>query len=266
MHYVTSLTVILIASVGLQGCVAEVVQKPIDPRAARAEPAMGYLSKQAVPNSAVLSPPPPAPGSAAQALDDEMSRQYLAMQGSPRFRQAALDAAFDAPFDCALQVPISKEAMPAVYRLLRRSMIDVGEATTGAKDRYKRARPFMVNERPTCLEGQAEVLRKNGSYPSGHSAVGWAFALILAEISPEQAPALFTRGRSFAQSRVVCNVHWYSDTVEGITLASAAVARLHSDPAFMSDLALARRELAAVRAKRLPVTRDCKAEADALNP
>jgi len=71
------------------------------------------------------------------------------------------------------------------------------------------------------------MLEKDGSYPSGHSAVGWAWALILSEISPAQTDAILARGRVFGESRNVCNVHWHSDVVQGRSMGASTVARLH---------------------------------------
>ena len=108
------------------------------------------------------------------------------------------------------------------------------------------------------------MLREDGSYPSGHTAIGWAWALILTEIAPDRADAILARGRAFGESRNVCNVHWHSDVVEGRFMGAAAVARLHADPAFRADLEAAKAELATVRAKGLKPSRDCDAEAKAL--
>lgn len=72
------------------------------------------------------------------------------------------------------------------------------------------------------------------------------------------------RGRSFGESRLVCNVHWQSDILEGRFMGAATVARLHANADFREDIEIARAELAAVRAKGLPPGRDCAAEADAL--
>ena len=104
----------------------------------------------------------------------------------------------------------------------------------------------------------------NGSYPSGHSSLGWAWALILSEIDPEHANAILARGRAFGESRVICGVHWQSDVEEGRFMGASAVARLHADPAFRADLEAARAELAGIRAKNLKPTRDCRAEAAAM--
>ncbi|MBN8800606.1 MAG: phosphatase [Lysobacteraceae bacterium SCN 69-123] len=235
-----------------------------------AEPApTGYLQGAAIPDSQALSPPPPAPGSAWAALDEAIARQATALRGSARFAQAGADADLRFPagagqFSCALGVAVDSEHTPALYRLLQRSLIDASAATRAAKNHYRRPRPFMVNGQPTCTPDDEPHLRGSGSYPSGHTAIGWAWALILSEIAPERATALLERGRNYGQSRLVCNVHWYSDVQQAQTLGAATVARLHDNPGFVADLGAARRELAAARVHPRPLPRDCAAEAAAL--
>jgi acid phosphatase (class A) len=229
----------------------------------------GYLQPEVLPNSLALIPPPPAEGSIAFALDEEVSRRRLALRGSPRWDLAAKDAELMFPeaagtFSCALGVPITEQETPHLYMLLRRTLADAGLSTYTAKNKYQRKRPFMVNKEPTCTPDEEEHLKKDGSYPSGHTAIGWAWALILTEIAPGQADAILARGRAFGKSRNICNVHWHSDVVEGRFMGAAAVARLHADPAFRAELESAKAELAAVRAKGLKPTRDCQAETEAL--
>lgn len=230
----------------------------------------GYLQPEALPNSLALLPPPPAEGSAALALDEEVSRKSLALRGTPRWELAIEDANLMFPraagtFSCALGAPITEPDTPNLYMLLRRTLADAGLSTYAAKNHYQRKRAFMVNGQPTCTPDEEEHLRKDGSYPSGHTALGWAWALILSEIAPERADAIFARGRAFGESRVICNVHWHSDVVEGRFMGAAAVARLHADPAFLAELEAAKAELASLRTKGVKPTRDCKAEAEALS-
>jgi len=229
----------------------------------------GYLNRDALPNSLALLPPPPAEGSAAQALDDEISKDSLALRGTPRWTVAIQDAQLRFPeaadtFSCALGIPISEENTPHLYMLLRRTLADAGLSTYTAKNHYRRNRPFMVNGAPVCTPQEETKLRKDGSYPSGHTAIGWAWALILTEIAPDQADAILARGRAFGDSRMICNVHWHSDVVEGRFMGAAAVARLHADPQFCADVKAARAEYAKVREKGLPPTGDCRAEDEAL--
>jgi len=229
----------------------------------------GYLASNTLPNSEALIPSPPTAGSSALALDYDISRNSLTLRDSPRWTLATEDADLMFPraagtFSCALNAPITEHDTPHLYILMRRTLTDVSLSTSKAKNKYMRTRPFVVNKERTCSPNDEQSLMKNGSYPSGHSAIGWAWALILTEISPEQADAILARGRAFGQSRVICNVHWQSDVIEGRFMGAATVARLHADPVFRDDLESAKTEFAAVRAKGLKPTRDCKAEASAL--
>jgi acid phosphatase (class A) len=212
-----------------------------------------------------LVPAPPAMGSDAFALDEAVARAAATTRGSARWTLAIDDANLAFPraagvFECALDAPVSAQDTPRLYVLLRRALADAGLSTYAAKDHYRRARPFMVNQLPTCTLAEETMLREDGSYPSGHNAIGWAWALILAEIAPDRADLVLARGRAFGQSRVICNVHWQSDASEGRTMGAAAVARMHADRDFRADLIAARAELASVRARALRPTRGCRAE------
>ena len=229
----------------------------------------GYLAKEALPDSASLLPPPPAVGSAAAALDQDVARTNLALRDTPRWRLAAMDANLTFPdaagdFACALGAPVTVEDTPRLYQMLRRVMTDAGWATFAAKDKYQHARPFMLDGQPICTPDKEQALRAQGSFPSGHTSVGWAWALVLAEASPDESETILARGRAFGESRLVCNVHWQSDVIEGRFIGAATVARLHAEPDFLADLAAAKAELAAARAKHLVPQRDCKFEAEAL--
>ena len=225
----------------------------------------GYLPTDALPDSAALLPPPPARGSAALTLDEEESLKSLALRGTARWALAIEDADQSFPkaagaFSCALNAPISEKETPHLYKLLQRSHKDASDSTAKAKRLYHRSRPFAVNGKPSCTPREELLMRFDGSYPSGHAAIGWAWALILGEIAPDRIDAVLARGRAFGESRVVCNVHWLSDVVEGRFLGAGTVARLHGEPVFRADLDTAKRELAAVRAAGEKPQRDCITE------
>lgn len=229
----------------------------------------GYLPAEALPDSAALLPAPPVADSGAMARDREVNAAALGLRNTPRWDLAAADAVLRFPqaadtFACALDLPITAAGSPNLYVLLRRSLADAGLSTYGAKNRYERDRPFEVNGKPICTPDDAAMLREDGSYPSGHAALGWAWALILAELAPDRADELLARGRVFAQSRVICNVHWQSDVDAGREMGAAAVARLHGDPVFRAQLERARGEVAALRAAGAKPERDCAAEAAVL--
>ena len=229
----------------------------------------GYLGPDALPNSLALIPRPPAPGSAALALDEETARGTFALRGTPRFKLAETDydlrfASLMDDFSCALGTQITDASAPYLSTLLRRSVSDIGLSTYKAKNYYKRERPFQVNGEPVGVPDARAKLEKDPSYPSGHTAIGWGFALLLTEISPDRTDELLARGRAYGESRIVVNHHWYSDVVWGRFMGAATVARLHADPTFRADMEAARAEVAAVRVKGLPPTRDCAAESSGI--
>ncbi len=229
----------------------------------------GYLDRKALPDSLALLPPPPDAGSARAAADLEAHRATRALRDSPRWRMAIRDNELQFPaaastFACALGLPISQEATPHTYMLLRRTLADAGLSTYGAKDHYKRQRPFAALKETSCVPGEEKKLANDGSYPSGHAALGWAWGLVLSSIAPDRTDALVQRGHAYGQSRMICGVHWQTDVDAGRTMGAAAFARLQSDPVFTAQLAEARREVAAARAKGLRPTGDCAAEAAAL--
>jgi acid phosphatase (class A) len=209
----------------------------------------GYLGQDEYPNSLSLLPPPPEEGSAAYALDQEKAAYYVALTDEARKEQAIRDNELAFPeaaeaFDILPGVEVSEEITPHLYMILRRSLADAGLSTYGAKDHYQRTRPFVVNQTPTLIPDEEEYLSKDGSYPSGHTAIGWAWALILAEVYPGQADAILKRGKEFGISRNVCNVHWHSDVLSGRIMGAAAVARLHANADFLIDLEAAKEEVA----------------------
>lgn len=82
----------------------------------------------------------------------------------------------------------------------------------------------------------------NGSYPSGHTTLGWTMALALAEIRPERQNKLLQRGYEYGQSRVICGAHWQSDVDAGRILGAAVFARLHADEQFVAALNKAKKK------------------------
>ncbi len=227
----------------------------------------GYLGR-ALPDSLALLPPPPAKGTPAFARDQAVSRASQKLKTTPRYALASRDADMRFPqvagtFSCALGVPISQQDTPRLYLLLQRTMVDAGLATYAAKDHYQRTRPFVFYREKTCAPADEEALRKDGSYPSGHTAIGWAWALLLSELSPAQANAVLARGRAFGENRLICNAHWQSDVLQGRATGAGAVAVLHANADFNADMAAARAEIDALRGNGVE-PQDCAAEATAL--
>jgi acid phosphatase (class A) len=212
----------------------------------------GYLRPNQLPDSIAMLPPPPAPGSALHAADQERYAAMRKWRDTPRWQQATADAELRFPpaashFSDVLGIAISEEATPHLNMLLRRIRMDASRASDNAKDHYNRERPFMVTREASCTPKEK---LKADSYPSGHASIGWAWALALAEIAPDRADAILQRGLDFGMSRVVCGAHWMSDVEAGRIVGASTVSRLHADPVFVAQMAFARKEIERASAAR----------------
>jgi acid phosphatase (class A) len=229
----------------------------------------GYLPPSDIPDSLALIPAPPTPGSAAQADDDAAFQELTKFQGTARGALAVEDANLSFPhaaetFSCALGVPISERETPNLNMLLQRTLTDAGIATYKAKDKYQRTRPFVVFKVASCTPAEDGFLRGDGSYPSGHTSIGWNWALTLTEIAPDHADAILQRGRAFGQSRGICGAHWKSDIESGRIIGAATFAKLHASPVFMAQMAAARAEVSKARSRGAAPSGNCAAEPAAL--
>lgn len=213
------------------------------------EPYKSYLNRDDVANSLSLLPPPPQQDSPAFLADQAAYKQGHTLINTPRWALAQSDANLadsniGKPFAQALGVVISKEKTPNTYYLLRHIMVDSGFLGTDvAKNHYQRIRPFVYYKTQTCWPQDDKLLRKDGSYPSGHSALGWSTALILSEMFPQKQNQILQRGYDFGQSRVICGAHWQSDVDAGRIIGAEIVARLHANKEFMQAFQKSKEEL-----------------------
>ncbi|MDH7795005.1 acid phosphatase (class A) [Beijerinckia sp. GAS462] len=232
--------------------------------------APGYLKRSDLPNSLLLLGAPPDAGSAALARDEEARKATIPLRDTARWKLAYTDADLAFPqaadnFSCAMGVKIDEKQTPRLYAMMQKMLSDFGLSTYGVKNKYNRVRPFVVHNEATCRADQEAILREDGSYPSGHTAAGWGWALVLAQINPERSDELFKRGIAFGQSRVICNAHWQSDVDAGRIMGAATVSRLQINAAFLADLKAAKAEVKAALAKRPGPAPHCAAEATALS-
>ena len=216
----------------------------------RTKPDLYFLQIDQVASSLDLLPPPPQPGSILFLNDEAQYKWGKLQRNTPRGDQAAADARIDGngvpfAFSEAFGIEISKEATPEIHRLVINMREDAGDlATRSAKEHYMRVRPFAFYGEETCNPEQQKELSTNGSYPSGHTSIGWATALVLSEINIDRQNEILKRGYEMGQSRVICGYHFQSDVDAARLVASAVVARLHANPNFMKQLDKAKQEFA----------------------
>ncbi|CAM3574851.1 acid phosphatase [Tsukamurella ocularis] len=147
--------------------------------------------------------------------------------------------------------------LPRTTALLvgKKALINAYVDTSAAKKHFHYRRPFEVApDRITKYgDGRADLydsVRGSGSYPSGHTAWGYAEALVIATLLPELGPQLLARGADYGRHRVILGVHYPLDVIGGRILAQAAVSDALADPRFAGAVAAARTELRAVLSAR----------------
>ncbi len=86
------------------------------------------------------------------------------------------------------------------------------------------------------LQGPAEELRQNPSYPSGHTTYGYAESLILALLVPERYQQQIARAAEYGNDRIIVGAHYAMDVLGGRTLALHDLAHLlANDPAYVGQ-------------------------------
>ena len=224
-------TLILIALMPLIG----LAQKPL-------------LDSMQMPNAVYFLPAPPDTASAAFQYDKAQYRWGKEQRkDSTRLAIAVNDAIWSIDNICkiysgVLGFEISEQNAPAIYRMLTLGLLTTDQAGKLPKNHYMRTRPYVFYNEPTIYPSDEAWLRTNGSYPSGHTILGWSAALLLTEMVPDKADTIMARGYMYGQSRVIAGYHWQSDVDAARLVASAAVARLHADKRFIKLMKKARRE------------------------
>lgn len=241
----------LLSGLFLSGASAQTTETKVKDH--RSNPDVYFLQEGDLPNSLELLPGPPDAGSIQFLYDRARYDWGKSIRNTERGEQAFQDARVGGDgvpraFSEAFGVPITAESTPEIYKLIVGMREDAGDlATREAKNYYNRTRPYSYYSENTCNPEQQAELSTNGSYPSGHTSIGWATALVLAEINPDRQDEILDRGFQMGESRVICGYHFQSDVDAGRITAAGCVARLHADEGFNKQLLKAKKEFAELK-------------------
>lgn len=207
-----------------------------------------YVSRYETPNAGFFLPAPPDTAS-MDFVDDLIQWQWgKSQRNTPRGRQADVESPWQ-PYimesvmsQCLGIDTICAEKTPALARFLKRAYNTGNKSTAAAKALYMRTRPFVQMGEQTWATYDTDFLRTNGSYPSGHTSLGWGTALAFAEMWPELQDTILRRGFQFGENRIITGAHYQSDVTAGYLCAAASHARAHLHPEYQQDIEAARAE------------------------
>jgi acid phosphatase (class A) len=134
--------------------------------------------------------------------------------------------------------------LPQTARLIAIVENDQDIAAGMAKKAFHRHRPWIFDDTLVgCPRGKAKD--PLSSYPSGHATVGYADGVFLAALMPDHAADILARASDYADSRLVCGVHFRSDIAASESLGTAVAILLLKSPRLSDQIAAARAELKA---------------------
>ena len=217
----------------------------------KAQNEVPYISTEKMPN--IINCLPAPPDAASEMFQHDINRYYWGKEQRNNPTRAAMarrDACWGVQptldnFADAFGMHVSKTETPEIWELLERGVNTVIQIRKAPKAFYHRIRPFMYFGEHLLTNGVEEsdsILANDGSYPSGHTALGWTVAMILAELSPSHADALFARAYQYGESRIIVGAHWQSDVEAGRLVAAIGYSQLHNSPEFCEQMARAKAE------------------------
>ena len=207
-----------------------------------------YIPEDQMPDVVACIPAPPSHKSAEFKYDIVRYKWGKQQRKDPaRLEMAVRDAIWSVDTTLAILgepfgLKVSREKTPAIYEVLTRGITTIEIIRFKPKAHYFRIRPFAFFKEPSIFPQDDAWLSTEGSYPSGHTIRAWACALLMAEINPARAEAVFARAWKSGESRVISGCHWQSDVDASRPVASIGYARLQTSAEFRAQMALAQDE------------------------
>jgi acid phosphatase (class A) len=187
-----------------------------------------------------LLAPPPVVGSPQQQKEVAILLALQQERTPEQEAQAQADEARTAfRFADVLGQDFAASKLPLAEALFKQVQRTAGAVVSPAKDHWNRPRPFASDAaiRP-CVH------RPPGpSYPSSHATFGTVIGIILADMLPEKAAAIYARADLYRLRREIGGVHYPSDVEAGRIAGTVIAAFLRRDPAFLAEYATARAEV-----------------------
>ena len=206
-----------------------------------------YFTTEELPDLIKSLPAPPEKGSPAFKYDIQRYKWGKRQRNNPeRAAMARRDAVWSyeallAELSVPFGLTLSETGTPEIWKVVVNSLATTDQMRVAPKAYYNRTRPFVYFKEKAFLEDDAQFSGE-GSYPSGHTMRSWTAALVLAEINPAAADAIFARAWECGISRVISGAHWQSDVDATRLGASIGYSCLQTSGVFRAQMEKAQEE------------------------
>lgn len=188
--------------------------------------------------------------------DPEFANDFYFYQWGREMReneQEAVDAIWDEgakleeAFEATLGISLTNGTAPEIVKLCQRATTDVANANRTVKEKYQRIRPFATFNDPSLTPWSDPEEEKTYSYPSGHTARGYMYAMVLSVLDPTLTDKLLERAAKYAARRIICGHHWKSDIDAALVLVAGIFPMVVASDDFQEQLKKAREEYAKLK-------------------
>ena len=189
-------------------------------------------------------PPPPISSSFEYKLEVEFMKNRIAKLSDAQKELAIKDALNESVgffSDTLAGFDIAK--LPKTKSLFDKVKYNAGYEARAFKNYFKTKRPYQVDaDIQACVPPKPSNLDR--SYPSGHTTMGYAMGVVLANLVPEKAKEIMERSRLYGENRINCGAHFPSDVSGGQVLGTLVAKELLKNNEFQLLMKASKEELA----------------------
>ena len=188
-------------------------------------------------------PPPPISSSFEYKLEVEFMKNRISKLSDAQKELAIKDALNESVgffSDTLAGFDIAK--LPKTKLLFDKVKYNAGYEARSFKNYFKTKRPYQVDaDIQACVAPKPSNLDR--SYPSGHTTMGYAMGVVLANLVPEKAKEIMERSRLYGENRINCGAHFPSDVSGGQVLGTLVAKELLKNNEFQLLMKASKEEL-----------------------
>ena len=189
-------------------------------------------------------PPPPSPDTMEYKHELEFMKARIKKLNATQKALAVSDATNESvAFFSDILPGFDLNKLPKTKSLFDKVKYNAGYESKLFKNHFMSKRPYQVDpDIHACVAPKPSNLDR--SYPSGHTTMGYAMGIVLANLIPEKSKEIMERSRLYGENRVNCGAHFPSDVTGGQVLGTLVAKELIRNQDFKLLMNEARDELA----------------------